>query len=85
MQNSAPAPAAQHFEVGAQLIPEARKKAGRALIVATSIGLAAIILLQGLYTAGFTSLGFENWRPALYAFILWSVALGVGQVMIRGE
>ena len=26
-----------------------------------------------------------NWRPLLYAYVLWSIALGVGQVLIRGE
>jgi multiple sugar transport system permease protein len=42
-------------------------------------------LLQILSAAGVSSLSFENWRPALYAFLLWGAALGAGQVMIRGE
>ena len=32
-----------------------------------------------------TTIGFETWRPVLYAYVLWAVALGVGQVLIRGE
>jgi multiple sugar transport system permease protein len=34
---------------------------------------------------GVTSVGFDNWRPLLYAYLLWGVALGVAQVLIRGE
>ena len=30
-------------------------------------------------------LGFEDWRPSLYAYALWAIALGVGQVLTRGE
>ena len=37
------------------------------------------------YAAGAHRLGFENWRPVLYAYAAWAVALGAGQVMIRGE
>jgi multiple sugar transport system permease protein len=59
--------------------------AGRALIVAASLALAAVILFQILYAAGVSASAFENWRPSLYAFLLWSAALGAGQVLIRGE
>ena len=34
---------------------------------------------------GAITTGFENWRPVLYAYVLWAVALGAGQVMVRGE
>ena len=30
-------------------------------------------------------IGFETWRPLLYAYVLWGVALGIGQVLTRGE
>lgn len=85
MQNSHAVSAGQHIEVGAPLISEGRQKAGRGLIIAASLGLAAIIIMQSFYAAGAISTGFENWRPVLYAYILWAVALGAGQVMIRGE
>ena len=29
--------------------------------------------------------GFANWRPVLYAYVLWSVALGAGLVLSHGE
>lgn len=62
-----------------------RKTAGRALIAVASLALGALLLLQILYAAGATATGFQNWRPALYAFLLWSAALGWGQVLLRGE
>ena len=85
MQNSHTAAAGQHIEVGGALISEARQRAGRGLIIAASLGLAAIIIMQSLYAAGTIATGFGNWRPVLYAYVLWAVALGAGQVMIRGE
>jgi multiple sugar transport system permease protein len=45
----------------------------------------AVGLLQALNSAGLVPLGLKDWRPTLYAFLLWSVALGVGQVMMRGD
>jgi multiple sugar transport system permease protein len=66
-------------------VPAGRKTAGRWLIGLASVVLSATIVIQALYAAGATSIGFENWRPVLYAFIGWSVALGAGQVMVRGE
>ncbi|MEM6383626.1 MAG: sugar ABC transporter permease [Pseudomonadota bacterium] len=27
----------------------------------------------------------DNWRPTLYAYVLWAICLCVGQVLIRGE
>jgi multiple sugar transport system permease protein len=66
-------------------ISVARRRAGRLLLGAASALLVVSFLLQGLYAAGVTGIGFATWRPVLYAFILWSVALGAAQVMIRGE
>ncbi|OWJ59038.1 carbohydrate ABC transporter permease [Inquilinus limosus] len=66
-------------------IPSGRKTAGRWLIGLATLGLAAMALLQGLDSAGTIVLGFESWRPLLYTYLAWAVALGAGQVMIRGE
>jgi multiple sugar transport system permease protein len=68
-----------------QLHPLRRIGAGRAIIAAASLGFAAVLLLQTLHTAGVLATGFPNWRPALYAFLVWSIALGIGQVLTRGE
>ena len=35
--------------------------------------------------AGVIASGFANWRPVLYAYLVLAVALGVAQVLIRGE
>jgi multiple sugar transport system permease protein len=66
-------------------IAESRRSAGRALIVAATLLLAAAVILQSLFAAGVAAFGFETWRPVLYAFVLWGVALGAGQVLMRGE
>ncbi|WP_081688731.1 carbohydrate ABC transporter permease [Inquilinus limosus] len=66
-------------------IPAGRKVAGRWLIGLATLGLAAVLLLQVLDSAGVVAIGFESWRPLLYAYLAWAVALGAGQVMIRGE
>src|SRR6476661_8755097 len=58
---------------------------GRALFRVASALLAAVVLWQALFAAGVIATGFDTWRPVLYAFILWSVALGASQVLIRGE
>ncbi len=54
-------------------------------MVLASLALAAVLVLQLLDKTGAITLGFENWRPLLYAFVVWAVALGVGQVLVRGE
>jgi multiple sugar transport system permease protein len=85
MQTSTPLAGDPQIEVVSSEITESRKTLGRALIILASLALAAVLIVQVLYAAEAISVGFENWRPALYAFLLWSVALGVGQVLMRGE
>jgi hypothetical protein len=72
-------------EIAYDHIPANRRTGGRALIWVASLGFLAILLAQILNRAGVLSFGFETWRPVLYAYALWGVALGVGQVLIRGE
>src|SRR5262245_32231863 len=62
-----------------------RRNAGRWLILLASLSLVAIVLFQFLYDTGSTATGFDNWRPVLYAYIIWGIALGVSQVLMRGE
>ncbi len=68
-----------------QDVSEGRKAAGRLITRAA----AALTLLTGaalaLDEAEVLDLGFETWRPLLYAYALWAVALCVGQVLTRGE
>lgn len=76
---------AQHYKVGIEHIPPHRKKFGRALIAFASLGLVVVLLLQILDKRDTLTIGFENWRPLLYAYLVWAVALAYGQVLIRGE
>ncbi len=62
-----------------------RREAGRALIAAATVLFLAVGLLQALNSAGILPLGLRDWRPTLYAYLLWSAALGIGLVMMRGE
>ena len=59
--------------------------AGRSLLRFAAILLAVMLIAQGLYEFEVISFGFENWRPVLYAYLFWAVAMGVAQVLIRGE
>lgn len=71
--------------VPTDLIPPGRKRLGWALMAVATLGLLATILVQILYKSEVDTIGFETWRPVVYAYVLWGVALGVGQVLTRGE
>jgi multiple sugar transport system permease protein len=63
----------------------ARLLTGRAILMIASLGLAVTLLAQILDKSGAITLGLVTWRPLLYAFVLWAIALCVAQAMIRGE
>ena len=63
----------------------ARRVAGKRLITVATILFALVVAVQTLYKFGAISVGFETWQPVLYAYVLWGVALGVGQVWMRGN
>jgi len=71
--------------VAADGVAPGRKRLGKALIAAATVGMLLVILIQALDAAGAVAIGFDSWRPSLYAYLIWSVVLGAGQVMIRGE
>lgn len=75
----------EFIEEGADPRVAARRRAGIALIWLASIGLGLVILLQALNAAGVLPLGLRDWRPTLYAYLLWAAALGYGMVLSRGE
>src|SRR4051794_40798868 len=66
-------------------ISEPRRRAGKLLIWAGSLLLALVLVLQVLNGTGLLDLGLETWRPALYAFVAWAVALCTGIALMRGE
>jgi multiple sugar transport system permease protein len=75
----------KHYKIGIEHIPAGHKRAGRVMILLGSLVLAGTVLIQILYRTETITVGFDNWRPILYAYILWAVALAAGQVLIRGE
>jgi multiple sugar transport system permease protein len=66
-------------------IRSSQKSVGRLIIVAGTLLFAAALLFQVLYTSGVTASGFASWRPVLYAYVLWALAVTFGQILIRGE
>ena len=62
-----------------------RHSAGRALLALSTLALAAVILAQALGAAGIITAPFDSWRPTLYAYLLWCLALAAAQALIRGE
>lgn len=65
--------------------PDSRHTLGRGLVIIASIAFGVVFILQSLSAAGVFDLGFENWRPSLYAYTLWAIAFGIGQVLTRDE
>ncbi|QND43776.1 sugar ABC transporter permease (plasmid) [Rhizobium leguminosarum bv. viciae] len=66
-------------------VQRAAARRGRLLLFAATILLFAVLILQILDASGVTALGLVSWRPLLFAYIVWAVALCASQVMIRGE
>ena len=66
-------------------ISASRRQAGRWLVIGSSAAFVALLALQTLHAAGWLDVGFATWRPILYAYALWAVAIGAAQVIIRGE
>ncbi len=71
--------------VSGEELTAGRIRAGRIVLWAATAILAAAFIVQALYAFEITSFGFANWRPVLYAYILWAAALCVSRVMIYGE
>jgi multiple sugar transport system permease protein len=85
MQNSSPVVNDRHDKVASHRILISRKNAGRVLVILASMGFVLVLLIQILHSAGAITTGFADWRPILYAYLLWATAFGVGQVVVRGE
>lgn len=71
--------------VTADHISDQRRRLGKTLVWGSAALMALIMALQTLNGIGTLSIGFENWRPSLYAYLFWSTCLCVSQVLIRGE
>jgi multiple sugar transport system permease protein len=66
-------------------ISPSRANLGRVVIWGSVAVLAVVVALQLLQVYGGQDFGFANWRPTLYAYILFAICLSAGQVLIKGE
>jgi multiple sugar transport system permease protein len=66
-------------------ITDARRNLGRTLIWGSAAVLIVVAMMQTLQVMGQRDFGFANWRPTLYAYVLWAIALCWGQVLMKGE
>ncbi|HEY4836534.1 MAG TPA: sugar ABC transporter permease, partial [Bradyrhizobium sp.] len=85
MQNSSPLAGEPHHKLASRRLPVSRNNAGRALLVLASLAFLLLLLIQILHATGAINAGFADWRPILYAYLVWAIAFGVGQVVVRGE
>ena len=86
MQNSSPLTGRPASKPASRRVLPAGRTLGARLIVLASLGARwSSLLVQILYATGATDLGLRELAAVLYAYLLWAVALGVGQVLIRGE
>jgi multiple sugar transport system permease protein len=73
------------LEVAHEEVLPGRPLLGKWIIWLASVLLLAVAALQILDAVGLVSIAFGSWRPTLYAFLLWSAALGVSEVLRYGE
>jgi len=85
MATMSPPAGDQHYAMAVALVPAGRRRAGRSLILFATLAFAAVLLIQILFDSGAVAVGFADWRPVLYAYLLWGAALGAAQVIIKGE
>jgi multiple sugar transport system permease protein len=58
---------------------------GRLILIVSTVALFAVVVIQSFHTFGSIELGFSNWRPVLYLYVLWAILLCVGVVLTKGE
>ncbi|MEL7117233.1 MAG: sugar ABC transporter permease, partial [Pseudomonadota bacterium] len=71
--------------VTADDISEQRKAFGKAITWGSAALMLLVALLQTADQNGWIAIGFESWRPTLYAYVLWGICLCAAQVIVRGE
>jgi multiple sugar transport system permease protein len=62
-----------------------RQNIGRVLLVVASLVALTLLAVQLFKTLGLTTVGFDNWRPVVIAFLGWAVCLCASLVLTRGQ
>jgi multiple sugar transport system permease protein len=62
-----------------------RRRSGQWILLGASGLVVVVLILQVADATGLNHIGWSDWRPLLYAYLVWSVALCVRQVMVHGE
>ena len=66
-------------------ISDSRKRLGKLMVWGSALLCLSLAVIQGAYQAERINIGFETWRPILYAYMLWATALCFAQVIFNGE
>lgn len=74
-----------HYQISSERVSAGRRNAGRWLLALATLGLVAVLVFEVMTTRGSISNLSANWRPMMYAYVAWSIAMGVSQVLRRGE
>ena len=70
------------YVVAPSTVSQATKRAGKIIVWSSFLLMVVIAIIQTLHSNERISFGFSNWRPVLYAYILWAVAIGYSRVLI---
>ncbi len=73
------------FETAHEDIAPGLASLGRTVFWLATLVFVGVLAAQISDVLDVVAIGLPNWRPTLYAFALWGVALGVSQVLVLGE
>ena len=73
------------YVVSPSSVSKKTKRAGKIIVWSSFLLMVIIGIIQILYTFEKLNFGFSNWRPLLYSYILWAIAIGYSRVLIYGE
>lgn len=62
-----------------------RRRTGQLVLLGASALLVLVLLIQVINATGLVRLGLADWRPLLYAYVVWGIALCIRQVLVHGE
>ena len=60
-------------------------RAGKIIVWSSFLLMLVVGTIQALHTFEKIEFGFSNWRPLLYTYIIWAIAIGYSRVLIHGE